>query len=246
MVAAPLPLAMLLCAVALALVSGQPAPPPAVCDPTAQPPESCPPTPKCPAPCPCPKCGSHACKCPGGPPPPPPPPPPGPPPGPKLPACPAFPRSDDPNACVCENLPRPLGCRGITPRFNWIIGMCDALNNTRFPNDTHYPGPKGSYLPPPPAGASALPAVHTLRNPDLASRAEADCDSTCVVGWPRITRQLRRGPPLGTQVLVRGPAAAAARAREALQGGCPLHRELPVGQRLRARPRGRVQLVVAG
>ena len=54
-----------------------------------------------------------------------------PPPAAPLPACPAFPGNDDveepdPNACNCETFPPPLGCRGETPRFNWIIGVCDA------------------------------------------------------------------------------------------------------------------------
>lgn len=53
-------------------------------------------------------------------------------PDPPLPQCPAFATSvgDDPMAaygCSCEISDR-SGCRGITPRFNWIIASCDVPN----------------------------------------------------------------------------------------------------------------------
>lgn len=68
-----------------------------------------------------------------------------PPPAPPLPSCPAFPDDDDPAACNCETFPPPLGCRGETPRFNWILGLCDAPNSTNATENTMFPGPPGSF-----------------------------------------------------------------------------------------------------
>ena len=59
-----------------------------------------------------------------------------PPPAPPLPECPAFPAAGDPTACDCETFPPPLGCRGETPRFNWIVGVCDAPNSTNATENT--------------------------------------------------------------------------------------------------------------
>ena len=39
-------------------------------------------------------------------------------------ACPAFSHAASPYACTCE-IAQNSGCRGVTPRFNWIIGLCD-------------------------------------------------------------------------------------------------------------------------
>ena len=62
-----------------------------------------------------------------------------------LPVCPAFAGADDePHRCECE-IAESTGCRGVTPRFNWIIGLCDRPD----PNlPAPAPGkltPKGGY-----------------------------------------------------------------------------------------------------
>lgn len=62
-----------------------------------------------------------------------------------LPECPAFAGADDePHRCECE-IAESTGCRGVTPRFNWIIGLCDRPDPT-LPQPV--PGkltPKGGY-----------------------------------------------------------------------------------------------------
>ena len=90
-----------------------------------------------------------------------------PPPAPPLPACPAFPDDDDPAACTCETFPPPLGCRGETPRFNWILGLCDSPNSTNATENTMFPGPPGSFscsnpqrLQPEHAGPSAVDLLY--------------------------------------------------------------------------------------
>jgi hypothetical protein len=114
---------------------------PVYCDPTQH--QLCPGTP----PTPCPDCGGTRCLCPGAGPPGPPGPPPGPPPGGTNVTCPAFSDAGDPHACSCE-ITNASGCRGVTPRFNWIIGLCDLPSGVPGVNgsgDAKFPGPGGSF-----------------------------------------------------------------------------------------------------
>jgi hypothetical protein len=71
-----------------------------------------------------------------------------------LPPCPAFANSARTNgvpdelahACTCE-ITEGTGCRGITPRFNWIIASCDrpdGVPGVGGTDNARFPGPPGS------------------------------------------------------------------------------------------------------
>lgn len=66
---------------------------------------------------------------------------------PSLPQCPAFSDAADPHACVCE-IANSSTCRGVTPRFNWIIGLCERPRGepgVGGTDDAAFPGPPGSF-----------------------------------------------------------------------------------------------------
>lgn len=66
-------------------------------------------------------------------------------PSPPLPACPAFAGADDePHRCDCE-IAESSGCKGVTPRFNWIIGLCDRPDPDLPPPAPGTLTPKGGY-----------------------------------------------------------------------------------------------------
>jgi hypothetical protein len=64
-----------------------------------------------------------------------------------LPACPSFSDAGDPHACVCE-VSNSSSCRGVTPRFNWIIGLCkrpEGEPGVGGSDEAAFPGPGGSF-----------------------------------------------------------------------------------------------------
>ena len=64
---------------------------------------------------------------------------------PPLPECPAFAGADDePHRCDCE-IAESTGCKGVTPRFNWIIGLCDRPADDLPKADPGKLTPKGGY-----------------------------------------------------------------------------------------------------
>ena len=66
-------------------------------------------------------------------------------PGPPLPECPAFAGAgEEPHRCECE-IAESTGCRGVTPRFNWIIGLCDEPDAGLPAPDDGKLTPKGGY-----------------------------------------------------------------------------------------------------